>query len=355
MDRRLLTACVASTLFLTLFNSPGRAQPLSADEAALLENLVVQNEATVQKIESSPIFAEYTWRTTMTLGPAPGPDGADLSGRMIAEGRARYWRHGASFCEDRDLKNTWPDKGEVQDGSNIFLINDRYAVDFRKRLNVLHLYHFDDRNNLYPALKSKVEIYPHPKILEFGARYSTGRTLKEAYEQQVGGGQPGYRWTPIESNVGGNLRYKIVSERTTGEHKRLRQETSMDPHSGFLLSETRTYDKNGEPFYVVQTQFEQISEGIWFPKSATQTRTQDNTTMNVDVQKVALGGPEILQMITLEALDIDRESVLMVEYSNRGMQKTTKGYLDGKWVPFDSLPQERRDSIDDARRNASGG
>ena len=77
--------------------------------------------------------------------------------------------------------------------------------------------------------------------------------------------------------------------------------------------------------------------------------------MDIEVEKVTLGDPEIQQMITLEALDIDRESVLMVEYSNRGMQRTKKGYLDGDWVPFDSLPQERRDAINAARRNASGG
>ncbi|MBX3180230.1 MAG: hypothetical protein KF886_23010 [Candidatus Hydrogenedentes bacterium] len=315
----------------------------------------MQNEATVQKIESSPIFAEYTWRTTMTLGPAPGPDGADLSGRMIAEGRARYWRHGASFCEDRNLKNTWPDKGEVQDGSNIFLINDRYAVDFRKQLNVLHLYHFDDRNNLYPAVRTQVELYPNPKILEFGALYSTGRTLKEAYEQQVGGGQSGYRWTPIESNVGGNLHYRIVSERTAGEHNRLHQETSIDPHSGFLLSETRTYNKNGEPFHIVQARFQQVGNAMWFPRSVSRNISQGQHIMDIEVEKVTLGDPEIQKMITLEALDIDRESVLMVEYSSRGMQRTKKGYLDGNWVHFDLLPPERRDAINTARRNAGGG
>lgn len=356
MDKWLFAAgMVLAQIFLTLFILPARAQQPSAEDTALLETLITQNEATVQKLESSPLFAEYTWRTTMTLGSMPGPNGADLSGPIVVEGHARYWRDGTSFCEDRDLKNTWTESGEVRDGGNIFMINDRYAVIFRKRLHVLHLYQFDDRNNLYPAVKDKVETYPFPDILTFGTRYSSGRTLREAYEQQVGGGKSGYRWTPFEVNVDGNLHYKIVTERITGERKVLRQETLLDPRSGFLLAETRGYNKAADPFYIVQARFEQFEDGLWFPKSASRKLTQDNEIMNVEVEQVTLGDPETGKKITLEALDIDRESTVMFEHTNRGTQKTKKGYWDGKWVLFDLLPPERKDAINAAQRKANIG
>jgi len=347
----VLTLTIGPLLVFTVGADP---IPTAQERNAFLETLVTQNDATVQQIQSSPIYAAYTWRTTMDLESMPGPNGADLSGPMVAEGRARYWRVGTSFCEDRDLKNTWTASGEVRDGSNIFMINDRYAITFRKRLHVLHLYHFDDRNNLYPAVKSQVKLYPFPDILRFGTSYSSGRTLREAYSQQVGSGQSGYSWTPIEYNIDDKLHYKIVSERINGRSKQLRQETLLDPESGFLIAETRGYDKSGDPFYIVRTQFEQVSEGLWFPKSASRILSQRSETMSIDVEEVTLGDPETEKMVTLEALDIDRESTIMFEYSNRGTQRTMKGYWEGTWVLFDLLPSERRNAINAARRKATG-
>ncbi|MBL7648837.1 MAG: hypothetical protein JNK74_21885 [Candidatus Hydrogenedentes bacterium] len=351
----LWKVCTLSFSAGFLLVAPVHADPDSAIQAdsALLESLVAQNEATVRKLESSPLYAEYTWRTTKTMSPIPSPDGADLSGPMVIEGRARYWRDGASFCEDKDVRNTWTASGEVRDVSNIFMINDRYAVNYYKEFHELHLYQLDDRNNLYQAVKSKVEINPYPDILRFGTRYSTRRTLKEAYEGELGGGQADYRWTPSEIDLDGKPYYKIVVERIEGAKMLHQKEILLDPRSGFLIAESSTYNKTGDPFYIVQARFQQLADGMCFPKSASRKLTQDNEIMNIEVEKVTLGDPEIGKMITLEALDIDRESTIMYEYSNRGTQRTLKGYWGDKWVLLDLLPPEVRKAIGEAQRKAN--
>ena len=76
MDRRLFVASVVLTqAFLFHINSPARAEQPSAEEATLLESIIAQHEATIQKIESSPLFVEYSWRTTRTVGPGLAPNG----------------------------------------------------------------------------------------------------------------------------------------------------------------------------------------------------------------------------------------------------------------------------------------
>lgn len=354
MNRRLFAAGVALTqVFLTPLISLARAQQPSDEDTALLETIITQHEATVLKIASSPLFAESTWRSKQTLGPTPSPNGEDLSGPMVVEGRVRSWRDGTSFCEDREQKNTWPDSGRVHDLSKIFMINDRYAVEIYRQNPVLNLYHFDDRNNLDPAVKAKVDFIYYPDVINFGVRFSSRQTLREAYEGQSGGGKEGYGWSILEHNVDGNLHYKIVVERIDGETRKLQKEIVLDPRSGYLITESRTYNKAGEPFYVVQARFEQVADGLWFPKSVTRNIEQGNHVATIEVEKVTLGDPEIGKMITLEALEIDRDSILMIEHANGAIQETRKGYLDGQWVPFDSLPPERKDAINDARRKAN--
>lgn len=335
---------------LTFFISPAGAQPPSVDDVGPLDTLVANHEATVLKLQSCPLYAEYTWRGTANIVSLPRPDGEDLSGRMVSEGSARYWRDGTSFREERELKNTWPASGRVTENSNIFLINDLYALDYDKRLHTLDVYYFDHRKYLDAELKSKVEDHPYPDLLEFGTRYSTRETLREAYEKEVGGSQSGYRWTTLEFSADGRPYYIIKSEKARGTTRNLQRETVLDPSSGFLISESRTYNKTGTLFYLVRAQFQQVTEGMWFPKSITQDIEQGNNVMTIDVQNVTLGDPEIRRKITLEALNIDPEITIMCEHIKGGTQSVKKGYLNGNWVPFKLLPPERKKAIAEAQQ-----
>ena len=349
MDRRLFVASVVLTqAFLFHINPPARAEQPSAEEATLLESIIVQHEATIQKIESSPLFVEYSWRSTMTVGPGPAPNGEDLSGRMVAEGHARYWKDGSSYCEDRDLKNTWPETGKVSSLSSIFLRNESYAISFQKDNPILNFYPFDAHGNPPQSIKDQSELYPNPDILREAIRYSDRETLRDAYARERGK----YSWTPSEVDVDGKRYYKITVEKPGTDKKSLQRELLFDPQCGYLIKESRTYNKAGVPFYVVQATFEPAGDGLWFPKTVTRNISEGQHVSDYQIEKISLGDPEIGKSLTLEALEIDRASILMIEHAKGGAMNR-KGYLDGKWVPYDSLPQERKDAISDTRLKAN--
>jgi hypothetical protein len=348
MDRRLFVASVVLTqAFLFHINSPARAEQPSAEEATLLESIIAQHEATIQKIESSPLFVEYSWRTTRTVGPGLAPNGEDLSGPMVTEGHARYWKDGTSYCEDRDQKNTWTETGKVTDGGNIFLRNESYAIEYRKNNPVLNFFPFDVQGNPPQTVKDQSELHPNPDILREAIRYSDRETLREAYEKERGK----YSWTPSEVDVDGKRYYKITVEKPGADKKSMKREILFDPQCGYLIKESRTYNKAGVPFYVVQATFEPAGDGLWFPNKVTRNISEGHHVSDYQIEKISLGDAEIGKSLTLEALEIDRASILMIEHA-KGGAKNKKGYLDGKWVPYDSLPQERKD-VSDVRRKAN--
>lgn len=349
MNRRLFAAGVALTqVFLTPFISLARAQQSSGEDTALLETIIAQHEATIQKIESSPLFVEYSWRSTRTVGPGPGPNGEDLSGPIVTEGHARYWKDGTSYCEDRDQKNSWTDTGKVTDGGNIFLRNESYAIEYRKNNPVLDFFPFDAPGNPPQTVKDQSDLHPNPDILRETIRYSSRETLREACEKDRGK----YSWTPFEVDVDGKRYYKITVEKPGADKKSLQREILFDPQCGYLIKESRTYNKAGVPFYVVQATLEQVADGQWFPKTVTRNIGEGQHVSEYQIVKISLDDPEIGKSLTLEALDIDRELIVMIEHA-KGGAKNRKGYLDGKWVPYESLPQERKDAISDARRKAN--
>lgn len=320
----------------------------ASDPEALLQFIIAQHEATIQKIDSSPLFVEYSWRSTMTVGPGLAPNGEDLSGRMIAEGHARYWKDGTFFCEDRDLKNTWPETGRVSDGSGIFLRNGSYAIDYRKNNPVLNFYPFDAQGNPPQTVKVQSELYPNPDILRQTIRYSDRETLRDAYEKDRGK----YSWTPSEVDVDGKRCFKITVEKPGADKKSMEREILFDPQCGYLIRELRVYNNAVVPFYVVQAAFEPVGEGLWFPKTVTRNIEQGQNVSNYQIEKISLGDTEIGKNLTLEALDIDRKLIVMIEHA-KGGARNRKGYLDGQWVPYESLPHERKDAISDARRKAN--
>jgi len=340
---------------MALLFSPagGQAPTDDAQQDTLIRSIISRHEATVQQLETIPLFVEFAWRTKTTLERISLPDGADLSGPVVMEGRTRYWRNGESFREDREQKNTWTVSGEVRNLDSVFLITDRYAVDYRRNNPVLSLFHFDDRTKLPQSLELQVEIHPNPDIIDFGVRYSERQTLMETYEQQTRGGQPSHRWTVSEIAVDGKVFHKIVVEKVKGETKRLHQELLLDPDCGYLISDRRTYDKTGEPFYVVEASFQAVADGIWFPKSVSLNIEQGNNVKTLEVEKISLDVAEIRSKLSLEALDIDRESITMIDHPNDGALKRMKGYLDGEWVPIETLPPERVAVIEQARSRAN--
>jgi hypothetical protein len=152
--------------------------------------------------------------------------------------------------------------------------------------------------------------------------------------------------------VDGKRYYKITVEKPGADKKSLQRELLFDPQCGYLIKESRTYNKTGVPFYVVQATFEPAGDGLWFPKTITRNISEGQHVSDYQIEEISLGDAEIEKSLTLEALDIDRELIVMIEYA-KGGAKNMKGYLDGKWVPYDSLPQERKDAISDARRKAN--
>lgn len=334
-----------------------RSEPAPATEvdSALLNTLITQNEATVQKIESSPLYVDFSWRNTLLVPPTPGGNGKTFGGSVVVEGKSRYWRHGKSFQQDKDFKNTWTDTGEVRDGSVIFMINDRYAAQYSKAAKELYIFPFDDRDHLYPAVVTQMENYPSPDIMEFGLRFNTRNTLREAFEKYAKANPSSFRWTPVVSEADATPQYTITSEVLLKQGSfMLQAETVLDSRSGFLVSESRTYDNTGTAFYVVASQFEPVGDGAWFPKSGIRKIVGTDDTLTVQVNEVRLGDPNIEEKFTLDAMEIDKEETIMFEYSNKAANRVMKGYFEGKWVPFDQLPRERKEIIQQAHSAPSG-
>ncbi len=355
MDRRLFAAGVALTQILIPFRFSAGADTPSAEDTALLKTLITQNEATVQKIESSPLFVDFSWRNTLLVPPLPGGNGKTFGGSMVVEGKSRYWRHGRSFHQDKDFKNTWTDTGEVRDGSVIFMINERYAAQYSKPAKELYIFPFGDRDKLYPAVANQMENYPSPDIMEFGFRFSTSNTLRQAFEENVRANPSHSRWTPAVSEANGGQQYTIISEVPLKQGSfMLQAETTLDSESGFLISESRTYDATGTAFYVVTSQFESVGDGAWFPRSGVRKIIGSDDTLTIQVNEIRLGDPNIEEKFTLEAMNIDREETIMYEYSNNAANRVMKGFFEGKWIPFDQLPRERKEVIQRAHSAPSG-
>lgn len=346
MHRWLFSAGMALTqIFPVPFISPVWAQQPSAEDTALLETLITQNEATVRKVESSPLYVDFSWHTTLVMPQIP-INGEVYGGPMTVEGKSRYWRHGKSFHQDKDFKNTWTDTGVVRDGSAIFMINDHYAAQYAKGPRELALYIFEDRDNLYPAVINIMDNYPTPDIMEFGFRYSSRYTVRDSFERYVKATPSHTRWKPSESETGGVPQYSITSESQNREGSfKLQGETALDPQSGFLISESRTYDKTGTAIYIVSSQFQRIGDGVWFPKSGVRKIRDNDETMTIQVNDVQLNDPKIDEKFTLEAMDIDRDETIMYEYAGKTANRVMKGFFEGKWVTFDQLPSDRKDTL----------
>lgn len=347
-----------SFFWATAILSAGLMLPAACEEPGanteeqdlLLKTLITQNDATLKQIESSPLYVSFSWHNTLTTEPLPGANGKIFSGALVIDGKSRYWKHGRSFHQDNDILNRWPDSNEVFDASTIFVVNDQYCAHYYKQFSELHLFHFDDRANPYPAAKVVLDAFPQPDIMEFGIRLNFMQSLREAFEQETVGNPPPYRWTPVELTRNEQSMYLIRSEQRRVEGTRLSAENVLDPQRGFLISESRAYDKTGDAFWVLETQFQKIRDNVWFPKSATRKLTDREDTIILEVNEVKLGDPIAETMFTLESMNIARERTMMYEYSNAGRQRTMKCFMDGQWVPYETLPPERKEVIKKARR-----
>ncbi|MBL7648982.1 MAG: hypothetical protein JNK74_22625 [Candidatus Hydrogenedentes bacterium] len=356
-----------NTLLLSLifspcvtFFSPAFAQvpAITEEQDALLKTLITQNEATVRKIESSPLYVDFSWHTTQTMELVSVGVGKALSGAMVTDGRSKYWKHNGLFRQDQRMKHTWTDTGEIRERNTITVLNDTYCALYIEDGRQLQLYRIDDRANLYPALNQVLETCPVPDIFEFGMRYSTTRSLRKAFEFEMLHEPPAFQWTPLESSAAGRSQYTIKSDYITEGFARPCSVTVLDPQCGFLVSESSTFNEKGEAFYIVKTQFQDLGDGVWFPKSATRSISERDEKMSLQVNEVHVGNLKVDEEFTLEAMGFDKEKAIMYEYSSRGRQRTVKGFWEGQWVPWEILPKERREAISEAQHevesNVSG-
>jgi len=336
--RFLLIALINTILFLTV-----PAQVVAEEE--LLRGVIAQCNAALKKTDS--MYVEFSWRQTSS-----SVDGV-RDAAMTSEGNTKIWRRGDFFYQDLDLAHVWKEAGRKSNVSCVVVSNGRYLAMYFKAPQLLHVYRFENRQSLYPPVDQFVGMYPNPDILQLGFGAGTN-SVGEVYETQHGYDPPVYRWSIRSQETDGSAKYLIRSDRIRGKFQGPWCEFLVNPTSGYLVTEYRNFDNSGELRWETRTKVQQLSDGLWFPKSGRVVKfggsdiaefTVEDARLNIDI-------PE--SRFEFESIELDKMSTLMTDVAIGGQISTEKAYWAGEWVPLDLLPVDRLSEFEASRKKFEG-
>lgn len=343
--RILPTAC----LFFTSFPNVAGAQQ-SDKENDLLQRVLRQNQAAYYEVLSAPLYVDFSWNTQSDVDAIPLPTpGVIPGGHRKSTGRSRLWRQGHRFHQDLDLVHRWDD-GRKSDESQILVLGDTYFTRYRKTTHLLEVYHFENRNSLYPPVSSMVKSYPQPDILQFGFKACTS-ILADNFQRSQSFSPPAFSWHVSRENISNRPAFVVQMQVLDDDAPWLKEEAIIDPASGYLIGGYRWLDSAGELRWKTETTFQELKEGRWFPKTATLFRQERNETAEYTVNEVRIGDPVPHSQFTLEAMEFDPETTMMREYTRSGRAKTERGYWGGQWVPLHQMPPDRVAALERIRQD----
>lgn len=334
---------LTSILIIVNFPTPltlSAQEPPPPQHDELLRSILIQNSAAYNKALDAERFVSFSWsgEATDPVGAIPG--GMLPGGHRRTQGDTRIWIKGSNYHQDLNLTHTWGD-GSKTDASCIMVLNQEYFARYYKALRLIELYRFESRDKMYPLVRSMSEGFPSPSDLKFGFKAGSS-LLQDKLNVQTSYSQPAFRWTVSKEESQQRLRFIIRSERLGEEGAWLREESIVEPTRGYLVSEHRWFDADGSVRSETRTALQQINSGFWFPKSTTTYKRQKNQKMEYTFHEVELDVEVSEDQFRMEAMEFDRESVLMKEIPRDGRGSTLRGYFRDVWIPLEVLPEEHK-------------
>lgn len=330
--RRLLPCALGLTLLMQV-----RHVSRGAEDDHLLEYLLLQNEASRQKISS--VTYKQTWeqkvedqgRTRTTLGQA--------SVKVLGTKFKDNW----IFAENETRSAPLGPREAPLFKVNV-VVNDRYVGILHKMPQGMSVFqHMHDSIEHKPTQgEIELTLCGPPDALGFGFGFG-GSDLRG----QIRGSKrvEGSKWeaAEIQDPEGKHLFEIRYYDPSVIDGSRPFQTFKLDPARGFLITETNSYNSGGELYIGSHVSVSEIQPGIWFPIEIDET--MDGVTLyaktntgarkshtRTRLENIAVNVPLSKEEFELEALGYSKDTMKVLRFMPSG-EKLSLTYLHGELVP----------------------